>query len=254
MIQPQVVLVRPKYSLNVGYVARVMANMGGDRLILIDPQCEIDHNARMGAAGAQQRLIETTIYSSLADFFAKEPEGVRIAFFGREKKEKDATAFRDRLEMLNKDEPQWLKQPHYLFFGAEDNGLSDEDVKLMNFIVPLPTFGEFKSLNLSHAVLLALYIYQDAVGQKFSLTGENVSAANSANCKSTDTQEDAKFIFPESALKEWLQALGFQLDNRDRNAYTVLKRLLLQRLATAKELRMLESIVQQTVRKLKNNK
>lgn len=238
MNRPHVVLVGTKYSLNVGYVARCMANMGADRLILIRPQCEIDHNARNGAAGAQQRLIEATIYSHWDEFFAAEPDGVRFAFYGREKREKDATALRDRLEFLNQKEPQWLSKPHYLFFGAEDNGLNDHDIEFMNYIVPLPTYGEFKSLNLSHAVLLALYIYQDTLAGK--LAGV------------TKVEETERFQFPEDVLKEWLTTLGFKLDDRDRSAYTVLKRILLQRLVSGKELRVLEAIVQQTVRKLKN--
>ena len=48
-----VVLVRTEYASNVGATARAMANMGADRLILIDPQCDVDLKAREAAAGAQ---------------------------------------------------------------------------------------------------------------------------------------------------------------------------------------------------------
>ncbi len=240
---PHVVLVRPIYPLNIGYVARSMANMGADKLILIAPKCEIDHEARLGAAGAQQRLIEATIYENWKDFFANEPDGIRLAFHGREKKEKDASAFSDRMRILNSSEPQWIEKPHYLFFGTEDKGLSDEDLEFMNYIVPLPTFGEFKSMNLSHAVMLAIYIYQNAMFE--------FEAAAPAKIGAAQKLEQDTFYFPEDSIKEWLKVLGFDILDRDRSAYTVLKRLLLQRLASAKELRMLEAIVQQTIRKLK---
>ena len=52
----RVVLVRPKYSRNVGMVARAMANYGLKHLILIEPQCEINMDAHEGAAGGQGPL------------------------------------------------------------------------------------------------------------------------------------------------------------------------------------------------------
>lgn len=241
VLRPHVVLVKPIYPLNIGYVARVMANMGGDRLILIAPKCEINHESRLGAAGAQQRLIEATIYESWQEFFDKEPEGFRLAFHGKEKKELDATAYSDRVRQLHLEQPEWREKPHYLIFGTEDKGLSNEDLEFANFICPLPTYGEFKSMNLSHAVMLALYIYQDAY---FHTVQDKAHAA--------PPKADDKFYFPEKTIQEWLETLGFKIGDRERDAYTVLKRLLLQRLASAKELRVLEAIIQQTVRKLKN--
>jgi TrmH family RNA methyltransferase len=245
MKRPHVVIVKPIYPLNIGYVARVMANMGGDRLILIAPKCEINHESRLGAAGAQQRLVESTIYSSWDDFFESEPEGFRLAFHGKEKQELDATAYADRLQLIHTDQPEWLDKPHYLIFGTEDKGLSDDDLRFANYIFPLPTYGEFKSMNLSHAVMLALFIYQDA-GFKYSANKDSTSPP------ATTLNSEERFFFPEETIQDWLKTLGFDLGSRDRDAYTVLKRLLLQRLASAKELRMLEAIIQQTVRKLKN--
>jgi tRNA/rRNA methyltransferase len=43
-----------------------------------------------------------------------------------------------------------------LVFGPEDTGLSNEDIRLCHMLVTIPT-AEFKSLNLSHAVMIICY-------------------------------------------------------------------------------------------------
>lgn len=234
-----VVLVRPLYSRNVGSVSRVMGNMGAQRLILIDAQCEIDYEARQGAAGAQTHLMEITQYKSWEHFFENEQHGVRIAFCAREKIESDTLTYEERiLEIKNNSDLSGL--PIYLIFGPEDHGLSNDDVRLANFICALPTYGSFISLNLSHAVLLALYIlkaeYNNTPIQKNDLSVEEPAAE--------------KFFFPEEVLQTWLQSLGFQFGDRRTDAYKVLKRILLKNISSPKELRILEAILFQTVRKL----
>jgi tRNA/rRNA methyltransferase len=61
-------------------------------------------------------------------------------------------------------------------------------------------------------------------------------------------------VFPEETLKEWLITLGFSLDKKKTNVYTVLKRMILHNVPTPKEVNMLETVLQQTIRKLKNKK
>src|ERR1700733_4961969 len=92
-----VVLVRPLFSRNVGSGSRVMANMGAQRLILVDPKCEYDLEARQGAAGAQTHLLESVRHTSMNEFLQSEPDGVRIAFCANKRKEGDYMPLADRL-------------------------------------------------------------------------------------------------------------------------------------------------------------
>ena len=57
--------------------------------------------------------------------------------------------------------------------------------------------------------------------------------------------------FPEETLKSWLETLGFELGDRRANALRTLNRVLLENEPTPEELRVLEAIVRQTVRKLR---
>lgn len=235
-----VVLVQTKYSFNVGSVARVMSNMGASRLILISPNCELDHQARQGAAGAQTHLMKADIYKDWNHFFSTEPDGIRFGFCGKAKKQMESKNFALKLEEVLSNAAHIENNNFYFIFGAEDDGLSDSDLEFVNFIVQLPTPGEFKSLNLSHAVLLALYIFH----QMKDKTNKDLA---------TSPAESKGFYFPEAAIKDWLVTIGFDLENRDTSSYTVLKRLLLSKIATQKELKILEAIIFQTIRKLKKS-
>lgn len=88
----RIVLVRPKYPRNIGMVARAMSNYGAKQLILIEPRCELDEEAREGAAHAQAQLQKAMIYPHWQRFYEWEPEGIRIAFSARDGKRRETCA------------------------------------------------------------------------------------------------------------------------------------------------------------------
>ncbi|MGB5814349.1 MAG: TrmH family RNA methyltransferase, partial [Thermoanaerobaculia bacterium] len=55
-LAPTIVLVRPQEEGNIGAAARAMANMGLERLILVQPVAGIGRTARAFAVGAQDVL------------------------------------------------------------------------------------------------------------------------------------------------------------------------------------------------------
>jgi tRNA/rRNA methyltransferase len=244
-----IVLVRTIYSRNIGSVSRVMANMGADRLILIDPKCDIDLEARQGAAGAQTHLLEHSHYPSWDEFFKNEDEGLLIAFCARKKKEMDLLPIEERMVEIAKDVSN-EKKPIYLIFGPEDHGLEKIDTHHAHFICTLPIFGPFNSLNISHAVLLALYIAKKTLPNLNAVQPFAVSHANED--KNVGVKSD-KFHFPDEPIQNWLTLLGFEIGGRRTDAYQILNRLLLRNIPTAKEMHILESVIIQTVRKLKEN-
>lgn len=245
-IELNVVLVRSIYSLNVGYTARAMTNMGANRLILIDPKCEMDIDARNGAAGAQDKLLKSTVHANWQEFLQKENEGVLWAFCGKQNKSMSPHGYSRQVELVLKSPSPINHRRHFLIFGPENHGLNQDDLQHVHQVTTLPTHSEFNSLNLSHAVLLALHIFMDSV--------QKIEAPNLAkNRVDQENESDAGHLqFPDQAIRDWLTAIGFQIDERNRNAFTTLKRLMLSHLPSAKELKLFEAIVQQTIRKLKS--
>ena len=58
----RIVLVRTKYPRNIGMVSRLMENFGVEKLLLVNPQCELTYEAQQGAAQGQEALRNVQIY------------------------------------------------------------------------------------------------------------------------------------------------------------------------------------------------
>ena len=243
-----VVLVRPLYPLNIGATARAMTNMGGQQLILIAPQCEVDYSSQQAAASGQRPLSQRIVYSSMEEFYKNEPEGIRIAFTARDGRGRATFDFETKLTELAENHPSFTKEssealPVYLIFGPEDCGLSFEDLEHSHYACNIPTYGENWSLNLAQAVLLALFITRRVLGgERTHLDGEQKPRAR------------INTSFADESLKVWLETLGMDLSKKKINAYTVLRRMILHNVPTLKEIRIFETVVQQTIRKLKEAK
>lgn len=242
----RVVLVRTLYARNIGSTSRAMSNMGASKLILIDPQCTIDYDAQQAAATGQEALQNRKVYSSWDDFFKNEPESVRVSFTARDGRGRSVRDLNEVYKDISDHTPQFQissDQPYvvHLIFGPEDWGLSAEDLAHTHFCACIPTFGENWSLNLSQAVLLALYDLRKAWGgQRTLLDGQQAERMRSLG-----------HLLPDETIHTWLSEMGFDLSKKKINAYTVFRRMLLQNTPTKKELIVLEAILQQSIRKLR---
>lgn len=232
-----VVLVRTEYPSNIGASARAMANMGADRLILIDPGCAVDESAREMAAGAQAQLRDAVIYRSWTEFFANEGDGLRLALTRRGGRNRKIFSLEEKLSELSTTPVENL----YLIFGPEADGLDSDDLAYVNFSVHLPIFGDFGSLNLAQAVLLAL----------FMVRGQFKPEQMPAQVKGSVRESARPFYFPDRLIKDWLGAMGFDVNARRASAYLTLRRLFLQNRPTRHEIQVLEAVLQQNIRKLK---
>lgn len=236
----RVVLVRPKYARNVGMVARAMANYGLQHLILIDPQCDLNLEAREGAAQGQLPLEKIQIYPNWQRFYDWEHEGIRIAFSRRDGKHRESFEFATRLKTDKEFVAEMASKVTYFIFGPEDHGLADEDLDFVHCMAFFDLPGDVQSMNLSHAVLTTL-----TLSHQF-FQNEKTALLNSV-------EETEKFFFPDTTLRRWLEALNVDISTHSRvNAHTILKRLLLKGIPNQKELHILETVLQQTIRKLRD--
>jgi len=245
----RVVLVRTLYDSNIGASSRAMANMGIDQLILIRPQTDITYSAQQAAASGQAGLQNRKTYKDWDDFFVGEPEGIRISLTARDGKVRQVRDLKETLTWIRTEDPRFQETdsaesvPVYFIFGPEDWGLSADDLKLTHFACSIPTYGDNTSLNLAQAVLLALFILRDTWG--------GTRAVLEGQQPDRKTLEKPQ-VFPEESLRTWLMEMGFDIsDDRKVNAYSTLKRMLLHNIPTPKELNMLDTVLQQGIRKLR---
>ncbi|MGE5087074.1 MAG: RNA methyltransferase [Bacillota bacterium] len=244
----RIVLVRTIYERNIGATSRAMSNMGVEKLILIDPQCELTYEAQQAAATGQVGLQNRTTYKSWDDFMANEPESIKIAFTARDGKGRQVRDIDDVLNDIAHHAPQFQLQSEepytvHLIFGPEDWGLAGEDLEYANFCACLPTFGENWSLNLAQATLLGMFSLR-------KLWGGNRTKLDGG--KKRRAPQGIQGIDPDQTLKTFIEEMGFDLTKQRKiNAYTVLRRMLLQNTPTKKELVILETVLQQATRKIR---
>lgn len=229
-----VVLVQTIYASNIGASARALANMGGGELILIDPKTSLNSKARQGAAGAQEQLEKHIIFNSWDEFLNKFSPKILIALSKRKGKSRPSLGHADLMQDLAEKQTVESASEVFFVFGPEDNGLSAADTHQCHFTSHLPEYGDFNSYNLAQAVLLTLFIANQHLNPlpiRPELTAQT-------------------FPFPDNGLKEWLQAIGFNLSAPKKNMYITLKNMLQRSVPTNKELEGLNMALQQTLRKL----
>lgn len=220
--------------------------MGFEKLILLDPQCGLTYEAQQAAATGQTALQNRMIYKSWDEFFQREPDSIRVSFTARDGRGRSVRDAGDVFKDINDHSPQFQIKSEtpfcvHLFFGPEDWGLSAEDLTHTHFCACLSTFGENWSLNLAQAVLLAMYeLRRNWGGERTSLDGQQ-----------TERTAAVGALLPDQTIKTWLLELGFDLSKKKINAYTIFRRMLLQNTPTKKEIIVLEAILQQSIRKLR---
>ncbi|MBC7370337.1 MAG: RNA methyltransferase [Bdellovibrionaceae bacterium] len=243
----RIVLVRSIYERNVGATSRAMSNMGCEKLILVDPKCELTYEAQQAAATGQTGLQNRVTYNGWPEFLAAEPESIKICMTARDGKGRQVRDLDDVLQDIKEKSPQFQRDneiPYvvHLIFGPEDWGLSGEDLEVANFCACIPTYGDNWSLNLSQATLLTMFSLRKAWGgNRTQLDGGS---------EDRRAPQGIEGINPDLTLKTWLQEMGFDLSKKKINVYTVLRRMLLQNTPTKKELIILETVLQQSIRKL----
>ncbi len=249
-IDLRLVLTRSIYERNVGATARAMSNMGFSTLILVDPKCEFTIEANRAAANGQGPLENKIVYSSWTEFYEKEPRGIQIATTARDGKGRQVEDLETTLKSLKENHPDLQKKLStpvvmHILFGPEDWGLSGDDIQYANHCCSIPTYGENTSLNLAQATLLALFIFR-------SVFGGNVTRLEGH--QKPKALQKKPLIFPDETLKEWLTTMNIDLSKRKINIFVVLRRMLLQNSPSEKQFRMLEIVLQQSIRKMREVK
>ena len=258
-----VVLHRPIYPRNIGMCARAMGNLGCQELHVIAPRCDwtssmVHHELRQGATHGAHVLEAATVHKSLEEFLEARGQGVRIGFTAREGYGRRIHDLTELIETLSAqdDHPIHVNAPGkatqiQLHFGTEDDGMSLEELEPMNFLCKLPSTTRVSSFNLSHAVLLGMHVLATTYDR---LRPESEAATNGESgteAEDINALPPGRLEYPRKAIRDWLEALGFDLDSRKISIETSLNRVLLSHCPTPDDVRLLERVLFQTVEKLK---
>lgn len=171
----RIVLSHTSLARNIGSVARAMKTMGLSRLYLVNPKRFPDDEAVTLASGAHDILEQAVVVGSLEEALAGCTETV-------------ATCPRVHELSVPRHNPRQiapivleranLGEEVAIVFGTEMSGLSNDEVRLCNRLVTIPTNPDFASLNLAQAVQILAYELRCAVDDDISHLEEKPQLAS----------------------------------------------------------------------------
>jgi len=176
---PAIVLVRPQLAVNIGMVARAMANFGLSDLRLVAPR-EIDgrHSLKKGASQAASGAVYLL---EGADFFDTVEAAVADLNFvwattARERGQ-DKRVLLPEAAMGECVGRMGSGEKHGVLFGPERTGLENDEISLADAIITFPVHPAYASLNLAQAVLLTGYEHMRASGAALPFDNPKFSPA-----------------------------------------------------------------------------
>jgi tRNA/rRNA methyltransferase len=152
-----VVLVEPEQAVNVGFVARTMACYGLSELRLVgDNGLLREEGAKKTAKGAGHILESASTYSNLSEAITDCHFSFGFTRRTREPSQKIGSVT-DIVNDWNKTRTSAAKTA--LVFGRESQGLFRAETLVLSQLVRIDFPNETLSLNVSHAVAIALFAF-----------------------------------------------------------------------------------------------
>ena len=146
------ILHKPQLSENIGACARAIKNFNFKKLVLINPKPIIPNDKILATSvGAKDIINQSKKYDNLDKALGK--IDILIATSAR---------FRNKnikhINLVDLKKINFKKRVGFLF-GSEASGLSNDEVSYANYTLQIPTNPDFKSLNLSHSlIIIAQYV------------------------------------------------------------------------------------------------
>ena len=141
------ILHKPQLSENIGACARAIKNFNFKSLILINPKPIFPNDKILATSvGAKDIINQSKKYDSLEKALSKIDIVIATSARFRNKNVKHIKL--DDLKKIN------FKKKIGFLFGSEASGLSNNEVSYANYTLQIPTSPHFKSLNLSHSLII----------------------------------------------------------------------------------------------------
>ena len=139
-------------SENIGACARAMKNFNFKKMIIIDPKPIYPNDKILATSvGAKNIINSAKVYKDLESALKNVDFVIATSARFRNKNIKHI-----QLNDLKKID---FKKKVAFLFGSEASGLSNNEISYANYTMQIPTNSEFKSLNLSHSlIIIAQYI------------------------------------------------------------------------------------------------
>ncbi|WP_440934394.1 RNA methyltransferase [Candidatus Pelagibacter sp.] len=155
------ILHKPQLSENIGACARGMKNFNFNKLIIVDPKPIFPNDKILATSvGAKNIIIKAKSFENVE----KSLKNIDIVI---------ATSARFRNKNIKHIQLEDLKKINYkknvaFLFGSEASGLSNNEISYANYTLQIPTNPDFKSLNLSHSLIIIAQYLSSIINSKVS--------------------------------------------------------------------------------------
>ena len=155
------ILHKPQLSENIGASARAIKNFSFNKLVVISPKPTFPNDKIIATSvGAKEIIKNCKVYESLESAIKNVDYVIATSSRFRNKNIKHIT-----LNELSKID--FSKKIGFLF-GSEASGLSNSEIVYANCTMQIPANPNFKSLNLSHSVIIVAQVVSSLIKLKRS--------------------------------------------------------------------------------------
>ena len=146
------ILHKPQLSENIGACARAIKNFNFKKLVLINPKPVFPNDKILATSvGAKDIIKKSKKYQNLEEAIKKIDIVIATSARFRNKNVK-------HINLIDLKKVNFKKKIGFLF-GSEASGLSNNEISYANYTLQIPTNPDFKSLNLSHSlIIIAQYV------------------------------------------------------------------------------------------------
>ncbi len=170
------ILHKPQLSENIGACARAIKNFNFKKLILINPKPIFPNDKILATSVGAKDIIQ---HSKKYDKLEKALSKIDIVI---------ATSARFRNKNIKHINLENLKKINFnknigFLFGSEASGLSNDEISYANYTLQIPSNPDFKSLNLSHSLIIVAQYVSSIINSK------NIPFKKSKKVKSASKKE-----------------------------------------------------------------
>ncbi len=178
----RIIIVEPRYQINLGYIARVSKNFGVDRLFLVRPRTRIGERAIMFSKHASELLRGAKACASIGE--AARGCSVIIGTTGVVSKAQMSFSRTYPMAEAAKVAARMAKGgTAAVLIGRDDTGLTKDELEMCDIVAHVTTNPEYPVLNISHALGIVLYAM---AGEGLKASGGSIGKGMPAGVKETE--------------------------------------------------------------------
>ena len=167
------ILHKPQLSENIGACARAIKNFNFKKLIIVNPKPLFPNDKILATSvGAKEIIKKSKVHVDLESVVKKFDYIVATTSRFRNVNLK-------HIRLNNLNEFDFSKKIGFLF-GSEASGLSNNEISYANCTMQIPSNPKFKSLNLSHSVIIVAQVVASLINLKKSkyFKSKKIKSAN----------------------------------------------------------------------------